>query len=710
MREKSGGSYPGIDIFRLVSAFMVVAINTSPLLSFSEPADFLLTRIIARTAVPFFFMTSGFFLITRYSENASRLIAFLKRTAVIYAAGILIYIPANIYNSYFRGDNLLPEIIQDIVFDGTFYHLWYLPAAMLGAAIAWAAVRRLGFGAALALTGALYYIGLCGDSYYGLFGNNAVFDMLFQIMDHTRNGLFFAPLFFVLGGLLAERNCCPRGQNIAGLAVSAALMLAEGALLKYCQISRHDSMYLFLPACMFFLFGILRSVSGRRFPRLRFTAVVIYLIHPMMIIAVRFAARLIHAEDILVKNSAVHFLAVCVCSAVAAVLTAAAYELLVKLRVIPKKVSAKSGRAWIEINPENLRHNACVLQNAMPEGCRLMAVVKAQAYGHGAFQTAGILERAGVGAFAAATIDEGIALRKYGIAGEILILGCTDPCRARELKRWRLIQTVIDRNYAELLNSQRVKVTAHIKLDTGMHRLGADARDIEAVESIYSMKYLRVCGIFTHLCCSDSMEPGDAVFTEKQISRFYSALSRLESDGINPGKIHIQSSYGLLNYPELQCDYVRAGIALYGVRSGASDDIKHPLDLRPVLSLKTKIALIRSIPSGESFGYGRGFTAQRDTVIAVLPIGYADGVPRSLSFGRGNVVINGKSAPIIGAVCMDQLAVDITEIDSAAVGDIAAVISAEAGSVNSAPQIAESAGTISNELLSRLGSRLEIIQ
>lgn len=705
MRENSESSYPGIDVFRVVAAFLVVAIHTSPLLSFSETADFVLTRIIARTAVPFFFMTSGFFLITRYAENADRLRTFLKRTAIIYAAGILLYIPVNIYNGYFSAPDLLPKLIQDLIFDGTFYHLWYLPAAMLGAAVVWAAERSLGFRGAFILTGALYLIGIGGDSYYGFFAGNPFYEALFQIMEYTRNGLFFAPLFLVLGGYLAEKKPHSLWLNMIGLAASAAFLLAEGMLLRFWQVQRHDSMYLFLPVCMYFLFGVVCSFRGRRMARLRLVSLIVYIIHPLVIIAVRFAARLLHTEKLLIENSMVHFIAVCVGSGIIAVFAAAVYERLHKSPVIPDK----TGRAWLEINSDNLRHNAAVLQSAMPPGCRLMAVVKAQAYGHGALQTAGILERVGVTAFAVATIDEGIALRKYGITGKILILGYTSPYRAKELKRWRLIQTIIDLNYAELLEAQNIKVSAHIKLDTGMHRLGIDAQNIQDIERVYSMKHLNVCGIFTHLCCCDSLKPEDVDFTRKQISRFYSALSILESDGINPGKVHVQSSYGMLNYPELKCDYVRAGIALYGVRSSLSSDEKHPLELRPVLSLKTRTALIRSIPSGETVGYGRQFTAQRDSIIAILPVGYADGVPRSLSCGNGKVEINGKTAPIIGLVCMDQLAVDITDIENVRVGDVAAIISAGGSSSVSAPEAAKASGTISNELLSRLGSRLEIV-
>lgn len=358
----------------------------------------------------------------------------------------------NIYNGYFAAPDLLPKLIQDLIFDGTFYHLWYLPAAMLGAAVAWAAVRKMGFRWAFILTEVLYLIGLGGDSYNVFFAGNSFYEALFQIMEYTRNGLFFAPLFFVLGGYLAEKKPHSLWINMIGLAASAAFLLAEGMLLRFRQVQRHDSMYLLLPICMYFLFGALYSLRGQRMARLRLVSLIVYIIHPLVIIAVRFAAKLLHMERQFIENSMVHFIAVCVGSAIIAVFAAALYERLHKSSV----TSDKTGRVWIEINSDNLRHNAAVLQSAMPPGCRLMAVVKSQAYGHGALQTAEILERAGVTAFAVATIDEGITLRKYGITGEILILGYTSPYRSKELKRWRLIQTIIDLNYAELLEAQTV--------------------------------------------------------------------------------------------------------------------------------------------------------------------------------------------------------------------------------------------------------------
>jgi len=338
-----------------------------------------------------------------------------------------------------------------------------------------------------------------------------------------------------------------------------------------------------------------------------------------------------------------------------------------------------------------------------------MAVVKAEAYGHGAFEISTHLDKIGVRAFAVATIDEGIRLRRYGIRGEILILGYTGSCRASELKKYDLMQTLIDLDHAQALNEQGVAIKAHIKIDTGMHRLGIDGKDTEKVKKVFNMKNIKVCGIYTHLCCSDSLEPGDVAFTRKQIECFYHVLDVLKDSGITIPKVHIQSSYGLLNYPELSCDYVRAGIALYGTHSLPNDNTIAKPDLRPVLSLKTKVALIRPVRMGDEGLYGRSFRAERDSLIAILPIGYGDGFPRDLSCQKGQVLIKGRYAPVVGRVCMDQLAVDITEIENVAVGDEAVLIGACMDTELSAPDVAERSGSISNELLCRMGRRLPVI-
>ena len=365
-------------------------------------------------------------------------------------------------------------------------------------------------------------------------------------------------------------------------------------------------------------------------------------------------------------------------------------------------------RAWIELDLSNLRHNVQQLNRAMPDRCRLMAVVKAEAYGHGAFQTAAFLQQMGVNAFAVATIDEGIHLRHDGITGEILVLGYTAPSRAKELQRYGLMQTLVDYDYALALEQQGIDIKAHIKIDTGMHRLGYDAADFGKVSNTFMLPHLHIEGIYTHLCVADSLDEDDVQFTKQQTDSFRQLLDTLTAMGLQVPKIHMQSSYGLLNYPELACDYVRMGIALYGVYSTPNDRTKLHPDLRPVLSLKSRVVLLRSVPKGESTGYGRAFTAERDTKIAIIPIGYADGVPRNLSCGKGCVLINGHRAPIAGRICMDQLAVDITDIPEVRVGMTATLIGKDGEEEITAAGMAADAGTIANEILSRMGHRLEI--
>ena len=366
----------------------------------------------------------------------------------------------------------------------------------------------------------------------------------------------------------------------------------------------------------------------------------------------------------------------------------------------------RKDRAWIELNPEHLAHNVRQLRSALPAGCQLMAVVKAEAYGHGAVPIAVRLQKLGVKAFAVATIDEGIQLRRRGIRGEILVLGYTCPDRARELQRYDLIQTLIDGDYARALGRMGRKVKVHIKIDSGMHRLGFDVRDFAGVADTFMLENLQVEGIFTHLCVSDSLAEGDDRFTREQIRAFQKLLETLSAMGFPRPKVHIQSSYGLLNYPELRCDYARVGIALYGAASSPEDRTRLELPLRPVLSIRSRVALIRTIPAGEAAGYGRAFTADRETRLAVVPIGYADGVPRSLSCGRGRVLIRGTAVPILGRVCMDQLTIDVTDLPEASVGDIVTLIGTDGAQEITAAEMAGRADTIANELLSRLGARL----
>ncbi len=223
------------------------------------------------------------------------------------------------------------------------------------------------------------------------------------------------------------------------------------------------------------------------------------------------------------------------------------------------------------------------------------------------------------------------------------------------------------------------------------------------------MKNLKICGIYTHLCCADSRLPEDIAFTRRQIDSFYRLTDALKNSGIQLPKLHIQSSCGFLNYPDLVCDYVRVGIALYGVSSVPDNEAVLQPALRPVLALKSRVVLIRFIGKGDSVGYGRTFVAGRDSRIAVIPVGYGDGFPGSLSGKNVSVLVNRQSVPVVGRICMDQLTVDITDAENVKVGDIVTLIGTEEEQNVSAPVVAQSAGSISNELLCRLGTRLPIV-
>ena len=369
--------------------------------------------------------------------------------------------------------------------------------------------------------------------------------------------------------------------------------------------------------------------------------------------------------------------------------------------LIPDEV----GRAWAEVDLAALAFNAAQLRSAMQPGCGLMAVVKADAYGHGAQRVAGRLQDEGVESFAVATVWEGVGLRKSGIEGEVLVLGYTGGADAALLKEFGLTQLVIDGAHAKALDGAGCDIRVHIAIDTGMHREGILASDIDEIESVFGYGHLAVEGLSTHLASSDSLDPDDVRFTNGQIGRFLSAADALRGKGRCVGKLHAQASYGLMNYPDAGFDYVRAGIALYGVMShnGAT---RAKLDLRPVLSLKAIVAQVRWIDAGESISYGRTFTAEKPLKLATVCIGYADGVPRHMSGGGGACLIRGKKAPIIGRICMDMLLADVTGIDGAAPGDVATLIGRDGGEEIRCEDFAEAAGTISNDVLCRLGSRL----
>lgn len=701
-------SYGGLDAFKLLAAMLVIAIHTSPLASYSVGADFFLTRILSRLAVPFFFMVTGQFILSSFMNDTKSSFAavwrYIKKVLCLYGISILIYIPIGTYAGHYK--DIRPFLLlRMLVFDGTFYHLWYFPALILGILLLCLLRRALPVPAVFVIAVFLYLIGLLGDSYYGLIAGvspvSAIYAWGFNIFTYTRNGLFFAPLFLLMGACISHTGIKKPLPNLAGFILFFIIMAAEGFTLRHLCLQRHDSMYLSLPFCIYFLYRLLcRDRKAKKFCRK--TATWIYILHPAMIIAVRGAAKALHLTELLIDNSLLHYTAVCILSFVLAAC------ITTMITYFTKKPLCKN-RAWIEIDCNALQHNIAVLRAILPKNCALMPVLKANAYGHGAVPIAKELKKLEINAFCVACVEEGIELRKNGIKGEILILGYTHPGQFHNLCRYKLTQTVIDLAYADELNHYGKKISVHIGIDTGMHRLGESNENIEPLCTIFQMKNLKITGAYTHLCTANTDDVESKTFTQKQAQIFYRVCNAWKERGLCCPKLHLQASYGVLNYPEFAGDFARVGIALYGVLSAEHDYNKVKASLQPVLSLHARIAAIKELCPGETAGYNFAFTAERPTKIAVLSIGYADGLPRALSCGAGAVLINGRRAPIIGRVCMDQTTVDITNIPDVHRGDIATLIGKSGNSCISAYALAEQTDTITNEILSRLGARLERI-
>lgn len=310
-----------VDPFRMIAAFLIVAIHTAPLSSYSETADFFFSYCFARIAVPFFLMTTGYFtlppLILHKSPSFGSLWKCMKKMALLYAAATILYLPVNIYSGKLPA---LKDLFKVLVFDGTFYHLWYLPSALLGMLLLFLLARKCRPRTMLLICGILYLIGLFGDSWYGLSAKlppvKTFYDLLFGVSSYTRNGIFYAPVFLLTGALISCQRIHKRFDEmivyLTGTLFSLMLLLGEGYLSYVRGWQRHNSMYLFLVPCMFFLFHLLLCLPGKSSQTLRQITLLIYLLHPLVIILVRGFAKVTHLSAYLVENSLVHYLAVCI--------------------------------------------------------------------------------------------------------------------------------------------------------------------------------------------------------------------------------------------------------------------------------------------------------------------------------------------------------------------------------------------------------------
>ena len=363
-------------------------------------------------------------------------------------------------------------------------------------------------------------------------------------------------------------------------------------------------------------------------------------------------------------------------------------------------------RTWAEISKSALIHNLEQIKNRAA-GAEIMAVVKADAYGHGAGLAAPVLEACGAERFAVSNIDEAVALRTIGIKKPILILGYTPVEYAGDLCKYDIAQCVYSRGYASLLSQAAkdagVKVKVHIKFDTGMSRLGFDLRDDAlsgADDAVFSAKLpgFYVEGAFTHFAAADSDKREFEAFTAGQYSRFMAGVEKLRAAGITPEYLHCDNSAALCGGKHT-LDIVRPGIILYGLKP--DKDFNTGLDLKPVMTLKSVVSFVKTVKRGTCISYGMTYTANKDMKIATIAAGYADGYPRVAS-NKAEVLIRGKRAKIVGRVCMDQLIVDVSGIEGAQMGDEVTLF----GNEISVDEIADICGTINYEIVCGIAPRV----
>lgn len=363
-------------------------------------------------------------------------------------------------------------------------------------------------------------------------------------------------------------------------------------------------------------------------------------------------------------------------------------------------------RTWAEIDLDAVEHNFNVVRNALPEEIKLLAVIKANAYGHGAVQIAKLLEGK-ADYFAVAMTDEALELRENGIKTPILILGHVSKFDFKTLVKHSVTCTVSDLDEASVLakeaQNQGKTVSVHIAIDTGMSRIGFAPSD-SAIEEIRKISYLdgiEIEGIFSHFAAADCV---DKSYAELQLSRFSDFCKNLDNAGIKIPIKHLYNSAAISDLPP-HFDMVREGIILYGLKP--SDEVEY-LNIEPiwqVMSLRTHITQIKTLPADIPVSYGCTYTTKNDTRVATLCAGYADGVPRLLS-NKGSVLIKGKRAPIIGRVCMDQFMVDVTHIPEAATGDTATIFGTDGDLTITADEVAATAQTIGYETVCNINRRV----
>ncbi|MCR5074335.1 MAG: alanine racemase [Ruminococcus sp.] len=366
-------------------------------------------------------------------------------------------------------------------------------------------------------------------------------------------------------------------------------------------------------------------------------------------------------------------------------------------------------RAWAEVSLSKLRNNVEVIKSLNSGETEVMAVVKADAYGHGDEHIVRCLaEDCGIRYFAVSNLDEAIAVRKFAPAAEILILGYTPPEYAHEIAMYNIIQGVVSTEYAEaLVKNSAEPIRCHIKIDTGMGRIGlkhdTPAECADEIAEMMKMEKLSVEGIYTHFAVADSDDPDNVAYTDMQQKFILDTYDELAGRGIKLRHCHFMNSAATCYRNTSRSTLSRAGIILYGLHPDISLDI--PAGLEPVMELKAVISHVKTVKKGDCISYGRTFAADREMRIATVTIGYADGYSRQLS-GKGEILVHGKRCRIVGRVCMDQLMMDVTDVPEAKSGDIVTMIGRDGDDIITADDLANVYGTIGYEVVCGISKRV----
>lgn len=359
----------------------------------------------------------------------------------------------------------------------------------------------------------------------------------------------------------------------------------------------------------------------------------------------------------------------------------------------------------IEIDLMAVRHNFNALNGLLKNtGARIMAVIKSDAYGHGLVEVGRVLESAGVWGFGVSEVEEAVSLRKEGITAPILFMSGLPPGAEKEVLALDLIPGVTDVSYLNTLERvaavRHKNCRVHLKVDTGMGRLGFSPDELyKVVKGLRQWPHLCFEGLYSHLSSAD--DPLDP-FNTVQLDKFASLLDQVKGMGWKPLTVHLANSAGLIHFPSAHYDLVRSGLAIYGAYPGLES--QKGIELRPVMSFRSKIVSIRNLAKGSPVSYGHGFYTKRPSMIAVVPVGYDNGYLRSLS-NRSLVLIRGRRCPVVGNICMKAFMVDVSMIDGVTPGDEAVLMGRQGDEIITAEDLARWGGTISYELLCLLGSR-----